>query len=241
MTVRQAKQLASAESAELGDAQRIWLTIVAEAATAWRSRATSAAGLLSAAAAASLTGLVLVAPDRFDAVSRVAAIVAAAAYVVAVSLFLAAGVRPSPRVSDDVDSRSHSHRVGRSTSLFVPSGNWGADIQKYADIESRPIRRLTVAGGVAAIIAIVATGATGIMLSRPARFHGSVTIVDQKYASGVVSSCPGMHRSASKVVTLSGQIQYSGADTVRIDVSRGVCDKAARVLLLPRAALIVVR
>lgn len=148
---------------ELSAADQVWLAHIVGTPDHWRARATNAAGLLSAAAAATLLSVVLGPSPGSDA-TRPAAFIAASLYVASVASYLVASVIGSPRVEAPEDSVAAGLRrcapgegqvsPGDRTSV-VSRAN---EIQEYCRQEARQVRRLVWIGTSLAILAICATG-----------------------------------------------------------------------------------
>jgi hypothetical protein len=197
-------------------ADRLWLARAISSPDAWRLRATNSAGLLSAAAAATVAGL-LFRDGPVSAQAHSYAVAAAAFYIVAVIAYLVAGVWPSPR------------REEVSKAL-------ADDIWKYCRDEASRIKRIIALGTISAVLAILATGITLILLaanqtSQPARATLSVTAPDVQAA--VSALCPHL------TTTFDGILEERDARRLRIRLPPDVCGSRPMTLELSRDSVLI--
>lgn len=202
--------MASAASASVQEAEKLWLQKLVASPDGWRGRAASAGGLLSAAAAAALFGLLSRNGSSVNGVLRLMVEVTAAAYVLAVGLFLAASVYPAKKLPSTITT------------------NYIQEMETRIGQEVRPIRRLALAGSTFAVLAVVGTGLTSTLLltSKPQYSKAVVHLKDNKDATSLRQLCPrvkdsfdaGVSRADQGEVTLRLAPGSCGTDAVYIHV-----------------------
>lgn len=210
---------ASARRKAEDEAIGLWLARRAHAPEAWRSRASSASGLLSTAAAAVLLSLLL-APDRVSSLTRVgrcALVIAVVGYVVAVLSYLIASVIGYPKDrDDDVDG-------------FATASS------DYFAAESKPIRGFVYVGTGAAILAILGTAVTVGDIAQADRpsFRGMVSLTPDA-EEDVQNFCPDF--SSESIV----EIEERDSQVV-LQISAKNCGDGAAILRLDASSIIVAR
>jgi hypothetical protein len=198
-------------------AERLWLERAVGAPDAWRLRATNAAGLLSAAAAATIVGVALL--DRLTVWARASLVAAAGFYAVSVIAFLVASLWPPPR-------RGEKESV-----------DFTGDIWAYSEREIRPVRCATRIGAGAAITAILATTVTLLLAALTPRGgleSATISPASTHARRALEAACPGIPDA------FTAEIEYTGAERIRVAPSEGTCGTAAEVELL-RTDVIVFR
>lgn len=198
------------------EALRVWLGRRIGAPEAWRTRGATAGGLLSAAAAATFAGVFAVHPS-VPAPAGALGVSAAVLYVVSVAGLLLAAVYPSPRVEPE---RTED-----------PAG-W---IDKYVESESRPIRRLVVAGVIVGgcAVALAGTSALLVVYVHVGQQPATIGIPDRAVRQAIRGVCPGID------VPFAAEIREVGSDRLALSLAPGVCGPDRRVLVIPRTELIV--
>ena len=195
------------------EAEKLWIARAIGSPDAWRSRATNAAGLLSAAAAATLAGLVLHG-EALPGHARFFVGLAGAGYTIAVICYLVGAVWPSPKED-------------KKTLQFADA------IWEYCGRESKPIKRAVFWGTFVGGAAVIATGiAVEITASAQKPIEAaSVTFFSQAPVE-VTRLCPDLaHTFHAKVEDIS--------DTrVRLRLARGVCN-GITMLEFNRSALLI--
>lgn len=167
------------------EAKQAWLSVVVQAPNGWRSRATSAAGLLSTAAAATIVGLLLEAPVDRTPIELAATIVAGLGFFAAVLLLLRAGVHPSPTDGPSSEAnRSQALKWGYTTLGFAEL------VEVYCRRDSRPVRNLTIAGSWVGALAVLLTVLTGVLISLSPSYDARLDIVDENVKVAFVRLCP---------------------------------------------------
>ncbi len=150
-------------SASNAEAEKVWLQRLATSPDTWRARATSAGGLLAAAAAASLVGLLTKTSSEYSLVIRSVISLTAVAYVAAVVCYLRASVYPAP-----------SNWQGATT------GNYVRTLEDYVRDEVKPIKRWVAWANGCAAGAVIGTGVAGVLLvAQPAAAYTSKTVLVQ--------------------------------------------------------------
>lgn len=197
-------------------AARLWLARAIASPDTWRLRATNTAGLLSAAAAATVAGLIF----RDGPTSELAqsfAIYAAISYILAVTAYLIAGVWPSPKRDEE-------------------SGAFADDIWEYCRQEARPIKRIIAAATVFAVAAITGTGATLVAVVADQRGDARqalVSIVATDTRASLSRLCPDLPP------TFQATVEEVNADRLTVRVSADSCGSAPAKLELRRDAVIL--
>lgn len=197
-------------------ADRLWLARAIASPDAWRLRATNSAGLLSAAAAATVAGLIFRDGPVSDQV-RFFGVAAAVFYIVAVVAYLVAGVWPSPGRDEATEA--------------LAEGIW-----KYCRDEAKPIKWIIAGATVSAVFAIAATGTTLVFIagdqsSEPMRARISVTAPDAQAA--VSSLCPSLR------TTFDGAVEESDSGRLRIELPAGECGSMPTSIELSRDSVIL--
>jgi hypothetical protein len=200
------------------EARRIWLGVVAESPNAWRARATSAAGLLSAAAAAALTGLLLHPPALNGGVLDLV-VLAAVSYVLAVLLLLSASVWPSPRIANQ----------NKPMLIDIEQGDGYAEqMVSYCTREARPLRNLTIAGSVFGAMAVLATAGAAVFSLAPDSRMVEIRILDSAQQSGLQSVCPNVGAQ------FIAKVRDQNDGQLRVTVRKAACGPAERTFILPK-------
>lgn len=196
------------------DAERLWIARWVAEPDAWRGRASNAAGLLSAAAAATLTGLLLHG-DQLPPLARVLAGAAAVLYSLAVLFFLSASVHPSP--PEDKAAVSYVDEVWR-----------------YCAEETKPIKERVQRGTLAGGAAIVATSCAAILVvAWPDPLHrGQVALTDAA-PTAVDELCPNLSAE------FPAEIERLDDGRVRLHLGPGVCGEGPEALELDRADVVM--
>ncbi len=191
---------------------RLWLERVVAAPNAWRSRATAAGGLLSAAAAASLAGLLAATRAGLDESVALAVAIAAVSFVGAVVALLLASVWGSPSIDT-------------ATEDFVNT------LEDYYANESRPIRRIVYAGAAlgAAAVCSTATAALLVVFSDFSR-SAQVTFIDPAARSAALALCPDLR------VSTPARVEYLDGNLVAVTLPAGGCTGGGTgyQLIIPR-------
>lgn len=198
------------------EAEKIWLARIAAAPNSWRSRAASAGGLLSAAAAASLAGLLARPATTYEGLAKVTILAAAVLYVAAVISLLSASVWPSPKhPAEETDDYA-----GRLTA--------------YCEKEAGPIRRAVIAGSILGALAVASTAVgAAYLVTKQTRTAAYVGFSDPEVAAVVKRLCPKLREP------LLVQLEELQADHVAVLLPAEGCVGAARQLLLARSAVTV--
>jgi hypothetical protein len=211
------------------EAEKIWVAVVAEAPNAWRARATSAAGLLSAAAAAALTGLLLRGPNEQDLRLTILIWSAAGSYVLAVLLLLGAGVWPSPP-SPPTGAGGSSDT---STQATEEENDYLSELTDYCQNEAKSLRRLTIAGSIAGAVAVVATALAAGVLLMPHDQPATVQVTDSSQRSALATLCPKLR------LPMSGTILWIENDRLSVTLPAGECGPRPATIVIPRASALV--
>lgn len=162
------------------EAEKLWLARIVAAPNAWRSRATAAGGLLSAAAAAALAGLLARPVDSGDGATL--ASLSAILFVLAVVAFMAASVWPPP---------GHTESTDEYSKILID----------YCERESKPIRRLVIAGTVLGSLAIGVTAAAALAIASGRDGQpGFVSFTNSSVEAAVERLCPGLPTPAPAVM-----------------------------------------
>ena len=203
----------SSDGLSTDDAEKLWLDRAVHEPDAWRARATSAAGLLSAAAAATLAGL-LIRREELAGVVEAAVVVAGVAYTIAVVSYLVGAVWPPP--PEDKQTLEYANEI------------WD-----YCLSEARPIRNAVLIGSIFGGVAILATGLSFLLAVRAEPQSRSARVALTSSAPARLTSlCPG----------LKGIVRASVArreSFIRLRVRAGVCGPLPQELELERSAVIV--
>lgn len=197
-------------------AARLWLARAIASPDTWRLRATNTAGLLSAAAAATVAGLIF-RDGATSELARLFAIVAAISYIIAVTAYLIAGVWPPPK--RDEESRALAE-----------------DTWQYCHQEAQPIKSIIAAATLSAVTAIIATGATLIAVVNDGRRDAKtalVSIVTTDTRSSLSSLCPELPP------TFQATVEEISADRLRIGLPADECGPAPASLELGRDDVIL--
>lgn len=197
-------------------AARLWLARAIASPDTWRLRATNTAGLLSAAAAATVAGLIF-RDGRTSELARFFAIGAAIAYIIAVTAYLIAGVWPSPK--RDQESRALAE-----------------DTWQYCYQEARPIKLIIAAATLSAVVAIMATGATLVAVVNDGRADAKkalVSIVATDTRSSLLGLCPELPP------TFQATVEEVTADRLRISLPADECGSAPASLEVRRDDVIL--
>lgn len=199
------------------EADRLWLARMISAPDVWRSRATNAAGLLSAAAAASVASLVVGEDSTSSAVDAFLK-VAAVSYVIAVMFFLAASILGSPQEGDHVSFQLVD------------------DISNYCKKESAPIKLLVRLGAGAAAVAIIATGSSVFYASRADTrlTQASVAFVDSAAYDGIRKVCPNIPQ------VIEATVEPGAESRLRLHLEPGLCDDTLSEIDVRREDVVLV-
>jgi len=213
------------------EAKRAWLTAVVQAPNGWRARATSAAGLLSAAAAATLVGLLTKAPVERTYPEIVGTVVAGIAFLAAVVLLLLAAVHPSPDGGpDSADNRTQAVQLGYTAFGFADL------VEVYCRRDSKPVRRLTVVGGWVGAVAVFATVATGTSIFFTPSYTSQIEISDEAVKAAFKGLCP----AAS--FPLAVRVKSAASDLTRVRISGQSCGRSEAITVsLPSSSVITSR
>lgn len=201
-----------AESSRRDDeADRLWLGRAISSPDAWRGRATNAAGLLSAAAAATVAAL-LFHPGPGSQTLRLWSFTAAVGYIAAVVAYLCASVWPSP--NEDLETEDLAEAI------------WD-----YCLNEARPIKRLALGGTLAAVVAIVATGGAIYVSVQPdVRNEGQATvaIVSSRANAALAGLCPGL------TTPFDARVEGVDSERLRVELPAAACGSNGVALVLRR-------
>lgn len=201
------------------EADRLWLARAIASPDAWRLRATNAAGLLSAAAAASVAGLLLQGDSTrqtLQGTNLYIAIGAAIGYVVAVVAFLAASVWPSPGTD-------------KETLRLVD------DIWDYCVEEAGPIKRAVWIGSGSAIIAILATALTFVLVlaGYQRSEDANVVIVGGQELDAARALCPGIPE------VIPASVMAISTDRILLRLPADFCGEKPAEIELPRDQIVL--
>jgi hypothetical protein len=211
------------------EAEKIWIAVVAEAPNAWRARATSAAGLLSAAAAAALTGLLLRGPNEQDPRLTILILSAAVSYVLAVVLLLSAGVWPSP----PSPPTGAGGRSDTSTQTAEEQNDYVSELTDYCKDEAKTLRHLTIAGSIAGAVAVVVTALAALVSLMPRDQPATVQVTESSQRSALAILCPKVR------LPMSGTILWIGNDRLSVTLPAGVCGPGPTTIVIPRTSALV--
>jgi hypothetical protein len=201
------------------EADRLWLARAIASPDAWRLRATNAAGLLSAAAAASVAGLLLQGDSTGQALQGMnlfIAISAAVGYVVAVVAFLAASVWRSPETDRETLSLAE-------------------EIWDYCVEEAKPIKRAVWIGSVFATIAIIATALTfaSLLAGYQRSQNANVVVVGEQELAGVQALCP----QIPKVIPVS--LRVVSTDRILLRIPADFCGESPAEIEMPKDQVLI--
>ncbi len=196
------------------EAELLWLGRAIGDPDAWRSRATNAAGLLSAAAAATLVGLLLHG-EQLSAPARVLAVLAGGGYAVAVLCYLIAAVWPSP--PEDKQTLHYADEI------------WA-----YCGRESKPIKRMVIGGTVAGAFAVICTAiAVGAVAVGDQHSEKALVTLTSSAPDEVSNLCPGLPD------TFSARVENLTDTRVRLHLPRQTCSNHVRDIELSRSAILI--
>ncbi|TCI98830.1 hypothetical protein [Aeromicrobium sp. IC_218] len=189
--------MANGDQAENEIARQLYWARIVSSPDSWRTRATSAGGFLSAAAAASLLGLGTV--DDPNGAQAVSVSLATILYVAAVGSFLAASVWPSP-----------------SRTISLADDNCANEVFEYVADESKPIRKLVIGGGIASVLALLATAVSAMLI-----------VLGDQSSSVQVTFRDDPERTAAQ------HLCSKLPETFRAEMARGATDDLAEITLQP--------
>lgn len=195
--------------------QEIWLNRIAAAPDAWRARASAAAGFLAAATAATVVALVLQEPHTAPWWARIALLVAAVSYVFAVILYLLAAVWPSPK---------------QDTREVLDYANAIVD---YCNSEAKPIKRAVKIGTTFAVIAIVATAASFLLLLQPPSHQVMIALNDDQIMQSYRDICPDLQ------TPFPAQINSYGERTLQLRIPATACGDNSATAVAPYGSITV--
>lgn len=200
-------------------AEMAWNSRIIASPDNWRNRATNAAGLTSAAAAAAVAGVLLT--DRTIPGAAVATAAAAAvAYVLAILVFLVAIVWPSKDRSELTDKAADT-------------------IYDLCEEEARPIRRAVRLGCYIAAAAVAATGVTLVLAAQevpPEEHPVEVVLMGAQTQAAVAELCPAA-TSPIRAVLIG-----LPSETVKLRLPEGECELGvSEAVLTLRTSDVLVR
>lgn len=198
-------------------AELLWLGRAVAMPDAWRARATSAAGLLSAAAAATLAALVL-RSDHVSTLVTVLLLLAGAGYACAVIAYLVGAVWPEPKGKP-------------KDTLRVANEIW-----HYCTKETKPIRRAVIVGTVLAVIAVAATGAAlvvTVVTSTDEPSESAHVTLTREAPAELKSACPDLPND------FEAQIEDMSDSRVVLHVEKGVCGDREAEIVVSRASVVI--
>jgi hypothetical protein len=199
------------------EAERLWLARAIGSPDAWRLRATNAAGLLSAAAAATVVGLTLRDTPSNGGLKQ-SAMLAAISYVIAVLAYLVAGVLPSPKRDEGTVTLAE-------------------DIWDYCVDEARPIKWAVRIGTAAAALAIIATGIILVIAAEDSSAEQRTAVVSftqPSVSAALQQICPALKQP------VDAKVSFPDSGHVQISVPGGTCGPTRADLLVKRDDVVIV-
>ncbi|WP_157577357.1 hypothetical protein [Phycicoccus jejuensis] len=223
----------------------------------WRRRAATAAGLLSAGAAALLGGLLL-SPNRdLPSVARNLSLVAAFFYLLAVLSFLYSATKPPVHIAVDVDTQklAKQTRRARIQRAFERARSWrksgdssrvddslngmieprllAQTIRDEIEIEVKPLRRGVQAGGWFGGLAMAATVGSIASLVLQGPTMARVDITSTELRAELQKRC-GKFNASSLI-----QIDEFTAQTASVTIPRALCGSAPVRVVLPSQDVLI--
>lgn len=212
-------------------AEALWLSSLSELPAAWRSRATSTAGLLSAAAAATLAGLLLKSSSQLSSALQYLVPIAAVCFVLAVVLLLVAGILPPP--ADGPLSQENKSQFQKTNDGADP--DFVEAFETYARREAKPLRSLTIAGSIFGVAAVIFTVWSAVLLTKPTSYLATVQVIQLEDRRAIASICAGITFPAS------GVIKFSNPETTIFDPDSDHCPADVRTISLPTSSIVIAR
>jgi hypothetical protein len=206
----------------IDEVERLWLARTVAGPDSWRARATNAAGLLSAAAAATLAGVFL--RNASPSWTRWPGYFAAGFFVVSVTAFLIASVYPAP-----VRGREQ-----------VPRDKYTETVRAYCERETKPIRIAVWIGTLTAVLAIFATGTA---LAGAFRSSSPPRPIRPARTATVILGVPVMQRLAATCPRLATTFDTRVRDApnpsqLLIEVPAGSCSGSRRWAAVERTDIV---
>lgn len=178
-------------------------------------RATNAAGLLSAAAAATLAAFILRNPTTGGVWTRNALTVAAAAYVLSVVAYLIGATWGSPKQDEDVTDVKDK-------------------IIDYCEYEARPIRRAVRAGTILGSVAILSTGLALGTIAMTTSYSAIVAFREAEEFDAVRRACPAVDSP------FKAQVERINESRAALHVPRSLCGNRQARIEVPYDAITIV-
>lgn len=240
------------------ETRKLWLASLLARPSEWRSRAATLAGLLSAAAAASIAGVLFGPTGPETPYGRALIVLAAAAYVLAVIAFMGVTVFPNPDLGPPVhrhDAGSNVNQADRVDHSFTARRWWYLKkvehpresithislwtdwAESYAIAAAAPLRDLTLRGSLMGALAVLCTflAALSTLLAPPAQSENfEVTLLRSTLLPAVVQSCPDITPVFLAEVLIEGS-------TVAASVTSSQCGGRSSTFYFERGDVLLVR
>lgn len=206
--------------------------IVLGAPDEWRRRATAAAGLLSAAGAALLGGLLLKPVIDIQPAARWTSVVASVLYFIAVSSFMWAATKPPETIASDPESKELTQTKGEPSFLSSSPSDLPKTLFREADLQVKPIRKAVVFGTWTAIFAVGFTLASITLLLDVSRY-GQVTVLSNSMRRSIEAQCPSFSENQSV------QITSLDSSNIVFEIPAQQCDGRGLRVALPASDVLV--